>query len=98
VADAAIETCLEPPIRQFEKVAGAIHTLFLLLALSVFAVSGYFSAHRQGAVHQPHRLFFYLTTIAWEWILVAYVYRGLRRRGKSIRNIVPQSRGSRRGL
>ena len=91
MADAAIETCLEPPIRQFEKVAGPIHTLFLLLALSVFAVIGYFTVHRQDTVLQPHRLFFYLTTIAWEWILVAYVYRGLRRRGKSIRNIVGQS-------
>jgi membrane protease YdiL (CAAX protease family) len=87
VADAAIETRLEPPIQQFEKVAGPVHTLFLLLALSVVAVIGYFSVHRQGAVHQPHRVFFYLATIAWEWILVAYVYRGLRRRGKSIRDI-----------
>jgi membrane protease YdiL (CAAX protease family) len=34
---------------------------------------------------------FYLTTIAWEWILVAYVNRGLRRRGKSIRNIAGRS-------
>jgi membrane protease YdiL (CAAX protease family) len=91
VADAATETRREPAIRQFEKVAGPVHTLFLLLALSVVAVIGYFSVHRQGAAHQPHRLFFYLTTIAWEWILVAYVYRGLRRRGKSIRNIVGKS-------
>jgi hypothetical protein len=90
VADTAIETRLEPPIRQFEKVAGPVHTLFLLLALSVLAVIGYFSVHRKGVVHQPHRLFLYLTTIAWEWILVAYVYRGLRRRGKSIRNIAGQ--------
>jgi membrane protease YdiL (CAAX protease family) len=91
VADAAIETHLDPPIRQFEKVAGPVHTLFLLLALSVVAVIGYFSVHRQGTVLQPHRLFFYLTTIAWEWILVAYVYRGLRRRGKSIGNIAGKS-------
>jgi hypothetical protein len=91
VADAAIETRLEPPTQQFEKVANPVHTLFLLLALSVVAVIGYFSVHRQGAVHQSHRLFFYLTTIAWEWILVAYVYQGLRRRGKSIRNIVGKS-------
>jgi membrane protease YdiL (CAAX protease family) len=91
VADAAIETRLEPPIQQFEKVAGPAHTLFLLLALSVVAAIGYFSVHRQGAVDQPHRLFFYLTTIAWEWILVAYVYLGLRRRGKSMRNIAGKS-------
>jgi membrane protease YdiL (CAAX protease family) len=32
-------------------------------------------------------LFFYLATMAWEWLLVGYIYWGLRRRGKSIRNI-----------
>jgi membrane protease YdiL (CAAX protease family) len=91
LTDAAIETRLEPPIQRFEKVAGPAHTLVLLLVLSVVAVIGYFSVARKGAVHQPHRLFFYLTTIAWEWILVAYVYWGLRRRGKSIRNIAGKS-------
>jgi uncharacterized protein len=91
VADAPIETRLERPIQRFETVAGGLHTLFLLLALSVVAVIGYFSVHRQAAAHQPHRLFFYLTTIAWEWILVAYIYVGLRRRGKSIRNIAGRS-------
>jgi len=91
VADDAIETRREPAIRQFEKVAGPVHTLFLLLALSVVAVIGYFSVHGQGAVHQPHRSVFYLTTIAWEWILVVYVYWGLRLRGKFIRNIAGQS-------
>jgi membrane protease YdiL (CAAX protease family) len=91
VADAPNETRLEPPIQRFEKVAGAVHTLFLLLVLSAVAVIGYLSVHRHGAVLQPHRLFFYLTTIAWEWILVAYIYLGLRRRGKSIRNIAGRS-------
>jgi hypothetical protein len=91
VADAAIETRLEPPIQQFEKVAGPVHTLFLLFALSVIAAIGYVSVHHQGAVHRPPRLFFYLTTIAWEWILVAYVYLGLRRRGKSMPNIAGKS-------
>lgn len=91
MANGPIETRLERPIQRFETVAGPLHTLFLLLALSVVAVIGYFSVHRQGAAHQPHRLFFYLTTIAWEWILVAYIYVGLRRRGKSIRNIAGRS-------
>jgi uncharacterized protein len=91
VADAPIETRLEPPIQRFETVAGPVHTLFLLFVLFVVAVIGYFSVQRQGAVHQPRRVFFYLTTIAWEWILVAYVYLGLRRRGKSMRNIAGKS-------
>ena len=91
MADAAIETRREPPIQRFESVAGPRHTLFLVFVLSVVAVIGYFSVHRQGGGQQPHRLFFYLTTIAWEWILVAYVHRGLRHRGKSIRNIAGKS-------
>jgi CAAX protease family protein len=90
VADAAIATRLEPPIQQFEKVAGPVHTLFLLLILSVVAAIGYFTVHRRGTV-QPHRLLFYLTTIAWEWVLVVYVHWGLRRRGKSFQNIAGKS-------
>jgi membrane protease YdiL (CAAX protease family) len=82
-----METDSEASIRRFEPVAGAVHTLFLLLILAAVAVAGYFSIHRQSAEQNPHRLFFYATTIAWEWILVGYIYLGLRRRGKSFRNI-----------
>lgn len=85
--EVAMETDSEASIRRFEPVAGAVHTLFLLLILAAVAVVGYFSIQRQSAEHNPHRLFFYATTIAWEWILVGYIYWGLRRRGKSFRNI-----------
>jgi membrane protease YdiL (CAAX protease family) len=87
VADPAIETIPEPPIQQFEKVAGPFHTLFLLVVLGIVAVIGYFNVHRQGSAQSFNRLFFYLTTMAWEWLLVGYIYWGLRRRGKSLRNI-----------
>jgi membrane protease YdiL (CAAX protease family) len=85
------ETSTELPIKQFEKVASPVHTLFLLLVLSAVAVLGYFSVHRQGFVHRPNHLFFYFTTMAWEWLLVAYIYWGLRRRGKSFKNIAGKS-------
>ena len=87
MADAPIETSPETSIRRFEPVAGVVHTLFLLLILAAVAVIGFFSIHRQSTARNPNRLLFYSTTMAWEWILVAYVYWGLRRRGKSIRNI-----------
>ena len=87
MADDSIETSPESPIQRFEKVASPAYTLFLLLVLAVVAVLGYFSTHRPGAVHGANRLFFYLATMAWESLLVAYIYGGLRRREKSIRNI-----------
>ena len=91
MTDAPIETSPETSFRRFEPVAGAVHTLFLLLILVAVAVIGYFSIHRQSTARVPNRLLFYSTTIAWEWILVAYIYWGLRRRGKSIRNIAGKS-------
>ena len=87
MADVAAETGLETPISRFEPVASVVHTLFLLLIFGVVAVIGDYSLHRQGSAHQPNRLFFYLTTIGWEWLLVGYIYWGLRRRGKSMQNI-----------
>jgi len=87
VADAGVEVGRESPISRFEPVAGVVHTLVLLLLLAAVAVAGYFSTHRQSADHNPHRWVFYVTTMAWEWLVFGYIYWGLRRRGKSFRNI-----------
>jgi uncharacterized protein len=87
VADAGVETNSETPIRRFEPVAGVVHTVFLLFILGAVAVVGYYSLHRQGGARQPNHLFTYLITMAWEWLLVGYVYWGLRRRGKRMQNI-----------
>ena len=91
MADVAMETSLESPISRFEPVAGPLHTIFLLVVLAAVSAVGYFSVHRQDAVSHARRLFFYVTTTAWEWLLVGYVYWGLRRRGKTIRNIAGKS-------
>jgi membrane protease YdiL (CAAX protease family) len=87
VADVSAETGGETPIARFEPVGGALHTVVLLVVLGAVGAVGYFSVHRQDAVSHARRLFFYVTTMAWEWLLVGYVYWGLRRRGKVIRNI-----------
>jgi uncharacterized protein len=87
VADVAVETGMETPVSRFEPVADVVHTVFLLFVLGGVAVIGYYSLHRQGGVQQPNHLFTYLATMAWEWLLVGYVYWGLRRRGKTMQNI-----------
>jgi membrane protease YdiL (CAAX protease family) len=91
VADVAIEASAETPIKPFESVASPVHTIFLLVVLAAGGALGYFSIHRQGQVREPHRLFFYLITMAWEWLLVGYISWGLRRRGKSLKNITGRS-------
>lgn len=87
MADSDVEARPESSIARFEPVAGVVHTLVLLLLLAAVAVVGYFSIHRQSANHNPHRWVFYVTTMAWEWLVFGYIYWGLRRRGKSFRNI-----------
>jgi uncharacterized protein len=82
-----VGTNSETPIHRFEPVASVVHTVFLLFILGAVAVVGYYSLHRQGGVRQPNLLFSYLATMAWEWLLVGYVYWGLRRRGKTMQNI-----------
>lgn len=91
MADAAIEASAETPIKPFESVASPVHTIFLLVVLAGVGALGYFSIHRQGQVREPHRIFFYLITMVWEWLLVGYIYWGLRRRGKSLKNITGRS-------
>jgi uncharacterized protein len=85
--DAAAATIPESPINRSETVASTVHTVFLLIVLAAVCALGYVSVHRQAVVHNPNRLLFYLPTMAWEWIVVGYIYWGLRRHGKSFQNI-----------
>jgi membrane protease YdiL (CAAX protease family) len=87
VDDAAAVSVPESPINRSETVASPVHTVFLLIALAAVCALGYISVHRQAVVHTPNRLLFYLPTMAWEWLVVGYIYWGLRRHGKSMRNI-----------
>jgi len=87
VNDAAAVCVPESPINRSETVANPVHTIFLLIVLGAVAYIGYYSLHRQVGAQQPNRLFTYLATMAWEWLVVGYIYWGLRRNGKSMRNI-----------
>ena len=64
-----------------KPVAGVLHTLVLLVILLGGAGLMYSSAGQLRAADHPNRTALYLTTIAWEWMLTAYVLWGVRRRG-----------------
>jgi membrane protease YdiL (CAAX protease family) len=91
VNDAAVVSVPESPINRSETVASTVHTVFLLIVLAAVCALGYVSVHRQAVVHNPNRLLFYLPTMAWEWLVVGYIYWGLRRHGKSFQNIAGKS-------
>lgn len=87
MADPAVPTHSKEQVNRFEPVSGPLHTIVLLLALAAVAALGYLSIHRVAAAGNVNRLRFYLTTMAWEWLIVGYIYWGLRRRGKSFQDI-----------
>jgi membrane protease YdiL (CAAX protease family) len=89
--DATAATIPESPINRSETVASTVHTVFLLIVLAAVCALGYVSVHRQAVVQNPNRLLFYLPTMAWEWLVVGYIYWGLRRHGKSFQNIAGKS-------
>ncbi len=86
--DADVVSVPESPINRSETVASPVHTVFLVIVLCAVCALGYLSVHRQAVVHSPSRLLFYLPTMAWEWLVVGYIYWGLRRHGKTMQNIV----------
>lgn len=71
------------------------HTVVLLLILGVFSVLGAYESHLHGAgathVGAPSsriRLARYLASLVFEWLLVLFVWFGIRRRGVTLRALV----------
>lgn len=87
MADAVVEANPESSSNQFQAIAGPMHTAALLVILTGVAIVGYFSIHGRSGDRVPNRLYFYLPTIAWEWTVFGYVYWGVRRHGKTFRDI-----------
>jgi uncharacterized protein len=87
VADAVAVAAPESPNHRFETIASPLHTVVLLLILSVITALGYFSMHRAQGMQITNRLLFYLPTVIWEWLVVGYIYWGVRRHGKTFRDI-----------
>lgn len=67
-------------------VAPAWHTLVFILIVIVFS---FFGAREHGKALERHgRESTYLFTLAWEWLLVAYVLWGARKKGVTLRELV----------
>jgi|HubBroStandDraft_6_1064221.scaffolds.fasta_scaffold544131_1 membrane protease YdiL (CAAX protease family) len=74
--------------RKREPVAGALHTVVLVVILLGGAGLMYFSAGPMRSVQQPNRLGFYATTMLWEWFLTAYVLFGVRRHRTALTEVI----------
>jgi membrane protease YdiL (CAAX protease family) len=61
------------------------HTAALLLVLVLFSVG---NARSTQAMHSGAHVRIYLATMAYEWLLTAYVWWGLRRSGGSLRELI----------
>lgn len=91
-SDAVLAADAPPPPPAHQPVAPAWHTVTFLLVVFVFAA---FSAiqHAGGAGHRDH-VFTYLFTIGWEWLLVAFVLWGARKKNVTLRDLVGGRWGS----
>jgi CAAX protease family protein len=79
-----METSVATPSASGRYVASPIHTISLLLILGVWAFLAWFMAGRVKVAPNPHRVRMYLLTIVSEWLVLAYVLAGVRRRGASL--------------
>lgn len=64
-------------------VASAGHTAGVLAILGAFAGWGTFNAAHMRSTGADHHLALYLQTLAFEWLLVAFILWGVRRSGAS---------------
>jgi len=87
MADVVAVANPESPSRSLETIASPVHTVILVLVLTVISVIGYVSMRGAAPVRFSSHLRFYLPTIAWEWLVFAYIYWGVRRHGKAFRDI-----------
>jgi len=69
-------------------VASAIHTFALLAFLAAWAYMGVIGTTRMRAQSVPNHWLMYLSTMAMEWAVFAYIAWGLRRHGTSMRELI----------
>lgn len=78
MAAPAAAAATEPP-RTAPPTVVLLHLALLLIILLGFSYAGSDGQHR--VVERFGRPAFYLATIVWEWVLLAYVWVGMRRQG-----------------
>jgi uncharacterized protein len=69
-------------------VAETWHTAVLILVVGAWASWGYLGTHTAQYQQDPHRLFTYILTAGWEWLVVAYIAWGVRRHGLRFRELL----------
>src|SRR5690348_3895768 len=88
-----MDTDLNPPLQQAPSsaqprpIAPALHTLGLVVAVLALSFTG--SERMAANVSRPHgRLILYIATIVVDWVIVGYIWMGLKRRGVSLRQVI----------
>jgi hypothetical protein len=76
------------PPQQDAPVGETWHTVVLILIVAAWASLGFLGTHHSQTLQKPNLLFTYLVTAAWEWLVVAYIAWGVRRRGMRFRELL----------
>ena len=76
------------------SIASPAHTLSVLAILGAFSWWGAFNAAHMRATGSAHHLPLYLQTLCFEWLLLAFVIWGVRRRGGSLAAVLGERWGS----
>src|SRR3982751_3967702 len=86
-------TDLTPPLQQASvspqprPMAPALHTAGLIIAVLALSFTG--SERMAANVSRPHgRLILYVATIVVDWVIVGYIWMGLKRRGGTLWQLI----------
>jgi len=71
-----------------KTVASPLHTMSVLGILAAFASWGAYNAAHMRATGASHHLALYLQTLAFEWLLLAFILWGVRRRGAPLASVL----------
>ena len=76
-----------PSLPAPKPIAPALHTLGLIAAVLLLSFTG--SQRIAANASRPHgRLILYLSTIVVDWVIVGYIWMGLKRRGTTLRDVI----------
>jgi membrane protease YdiL (CAAX protease family) len=76
-----------PASAQLRPIAPALHTIGLIVAVLALSFAG--SGRMAANAGRPHgRLILYVATIVVDWVIVGYIWTGLKRRGVSLRDVI----------
>jgi membrane protease YdiL (CAAX protease family) len=86
---AALQSDQLSETQPLRPLASSLHTLGLIVFLGAWAYFGYRQAeHLRATGATPNHYLIYFRTMAFEWVMFAYVAYGVRRKGISLRQLV----------